>query len=169
VAGASEIAASLGVSGLVIGLTVLAAGTSLPELATSVLASFRGERDLAVGNVVGSNIFNVLGVLGLSSLVSESGLPVAHSLLVFDLPVVIVTAVACLPVFFTGYVIARWEGALFCGYFLLYLVYLYLQAAQRSTQEALNVAVILFAVPLTALTLAILTLRQLRKKENRSG
>jgi cation:H+ antiporter len=160
VVGASEIAASLGVSSLIIGLTVIAAGTSLPELATSVLASFRGERDLAVGNVVGSNIFNVLGVLGLSSLVSESGLPVARSLLVFDLPVVIVTAVACLPIFFTGNVIARWEGALFCAYFLLYLIYLYLQAAQRSTLELLNVAVLTFVVPLTALTLAILTARQ---------
>jgi cation:H+ antiporter len=168
VVAASEIAAALGVSSLLIGLTVIAAGTSMPEFATSLLASFRGQRDLAVGNVVGSNIFNILGVQGLSSLVSGSGVPVDHSLLVFDLPVMMVAAVACLPIFFTGYVIARWEGALFFAYFLLYLVYLYLLAAQRPALGAFSAAVVIFVVPLTALTLAILTARQLRRG-NRPG
>lgn len=69
----SAIARMLGMTELVIGLTIVAAGTSLPEVATSVMAALRGERDIAVGNVVGSNIFNIMGVLGLSSLVSAEG------------------------------------------------------------------------------------------------
>ena len=75
VAGAVALAQAYGVSELVIGLTIVAAGTSLPEVATSVMAAIRGERDIAVGNVVGSNIFNILSVLGLSALVSPAGLP----------------------------------------------------------------------------------------------
>ena len=66
---------ALGMSELVIGLTIVAAGTSLPEVATSVLAALRGERDIAVGNVVGSNIFNILAVLGISASVAPSDLP----------------------------------------------------------------------------------------------
>ena len=95
---------------MVIGLTIVAAGTSLPEVATSVVAALRGERDIAVGNVIGSNTFNILGVLGLSGLVAPAGLPVRRAMLSFDLPVMIAVAVACLPVFFTGHLIARWEG-----------------------------------------------------------
>ncbi len=91
--------AALGVSELVIGLTIVAAGTSLPEVATSVLAAWRGERDIAVGNVVGSNIFNILGVLGVSGLLASDGLTVSTSLLRFDIPAMIAVAVACLPYF----------------------------------------------------------------------
>ena len=71
----------LGVSDLVIGLTIVAAGTSLPEVATSILAAIRGERDIAVGNVVGSNIFNLAGVLGVSALVTPAGVPVSAAVL----------------------------------------------------------------------------------------
>ena len=109
-------AKQLGMSELVVGLTIVAAGTSMPEVATSVVAALRGERDIAVGNVVGSNTFNILGVLGLSALVAPTGLMVPQSMLSFDLPVMIAVAAACLPIFFTGNLIARWEGALFLGY-----------------------------------------------------
>lgn len=98
--GATVFALRLGVSELVIGLTIVAAGTSLPEVATSVIASIRGERDIAVGNVVGSNIFNILAVLGLSGLISPDGINVAPSALRFDIPVMIAVAAACLPIFF---------------------------------------------------------------------
>lgn len=115
--GAVAIAQKLGVSDLIIGLTIVAAGTSLPELATSVVASIRGERDIAVGNVVGSNLFNILAVLGLSGLVSPSGTAVSPQALHFDIPVMIAVSVACLPIFLTGGRISRREGFLFlCGY-----------------------------------------------------
>jgi len=113
VAGAMAVARALGVSELVIGLTVVAAGTSLPEVATSVLATIRGERDIAVGNLLGSNVFNLLAVLGLSGIVAPAGLPVSDALLRFDMPVMFAVAVACLPIFASGARIARWEGALF--------------------------------------------------------
>ncbi|MBU0993931.1 MAG: calcium/sodium antiporter [Proteobacteria bacterium] len=116
----------LGVSELIIGLTIVAAGTSLPELATSVMASFHGERDIAVGNVVGSNIFNILAVLGISAAFSDSGVAVADQALKFDIPVMIAAAVACLPIFFTGHRISRWEGVLFLSYYGIYTAYLIL-------------------------------------------
>ncbi|HUP23913.1 MAG TPA: calcium/sodium antiporter, partial [Thermoanaerobaculia bacterium] len=126
--GAVTFARLLGVSELVIGLTIVAAGTSLPEVATSIVAAVRGERDIAVGNVVGSNLFNILCVLGLASAVTPGGLPVSAGALRFDIPVMVAVAVACLPIFLTGHVIARWEGGLFLGYYLAYVLYLVLVA-----------------------------------------
>lgn len=168
VSGAVELAMALQISTLIVGLTVVAAGTSLPELATSVLASFRGERDLAVGNVVGSNIFNVLGVQGIASLFSSSGVPVDPSVVNFDMPVMIAVAVACLPVFFTGYAIVRWEGILFVGYFLAYLVYLYLQASQREALGLFSTAMLGFVIPITIVTLAVVVVREVRAKKARA-
>ena len=107
-------AKALGVSDLVIGLTIVAAGTSMPEVATSIMAAIKGERDIAVGNVVGSNTFNILGCLGLSALVAgTAGLAVPAALLNFDIWVMMAVALACLPVFVTGREIARWEGGVF--------------------------------------------------------
>ncbi|MBT9166862.1 MAG: Inner membrane protein YrbG [Syntrophomonadaceae bacterium] len=97
--GARAVAMLLGISELVISLTIVAAGTSLPELITSVIASLRGERDIAVGNIVGSNIFNILGVLGLSSIVAPDGIAVHAAAWNFDIPLMIVVAIACLPIF----------------------------------------------------------------------
>ena len=126
--GAVAIARSLGVSEVVIGLTIVAAGTSLPEVATSVVATIRGERDIAVGNVVGSNIFNALGIVGLSGLLAGGALPVHPSLVTFDVPVMIAVAVATLPLFFTGRRLSRWEGLLFLAYYAAYVAYLILGA-----------------------------------------
>jgi cation:H+ antiporter len=153
------VARLLGVSELVIGLTIVAGGTSLPELATSVLAGLRGERDIAVGNVVGSNIFNLLAVLGLSAVVAPGGLPVSAAVLWFDLPVMIAAAVACLPIFFTGYTIARWEGLLFLGYYVAYTTYLVLGATHHDALSTFSLVVGGFVVPLTIVTLAVLALR----------
>ncbi len=102
VSSASDIAVELGVSDLVIGLTVVAIGTSLPEVATSVLAAMRGQRDLAVGNAIGSNLFNLLAVLGVTAVVSPNAIPVAASAVQVDIPVMVAVAVACLPIFGTG-------------------------------------------------------------------
>lgn len=159
VEGAVTIARALGVSELVISLTLVALGTSLPELATSVLAALRGERDIAVGNIVGSNLFNILGVLGISAAVSPSGLAVAPSVVAFDLPVMVAVALACLPIFFTGHVIARWEGGLFLAYYLAYTAYLILMARQHDALEPLSAVVGTYALPLTAVTLLVLALR----------
>lgn len=124
VASAVVIARWLGVSELVIGLTIVAAGTSLPEVATSVVAAVKGERDIAVGNVVGSNIFNVLIVLGGAAAVAPQGIAVARAALRVDMPLMIVVSAACLPIFFTGYRISRLEGALFLVGYVAYTAYL---------------------------------------------
>ncbi len=146
--GASAVARAAGISELVIGLTLVAAGTSLPELATSVVASLRGERDLAVGNIVGSNIFNVLAVLGVGA-VAGGGLPVPEGMLHFDLPVMLTVAIVCVPVFMTRATISRLEGAVFLFYYLLYAIYLGLHTTDHALQEEFGIAVVAVILPLT--------------------
>ena len=149
-------ARALGVSEVVIGLTIVAAGTSMPEVATSVMAALKGERDIAVGNVVGSNIFNILGCLGISGLVAGSaGLGVAPSLLTFDVWVMVAVALACLPMFMTGGEIARWEGAVFAGYYVAYVAYLILAAQAHDALGAFSNVMFSFVVPLTLITLVV--------------
>lgn len=150
-----EIARWLGVSELVIGLTIVAAGTSMPEVATSVTAALKGERDIAVGNVVGSNIFNILAVLGLGGSVAPAGLVVSSAALNFDIPVMIAIAVACFPVFFTGGQIYRWEGALFLTYYVIYTAYLIMNATNHSSLPMFSSVMIWFVLPITALTFVI--------------
>ncbi len=162
--GAVAFARSFGVSELVIGLTIVAAGTSLPEVATSVLAAWRGHREIAVGNVVGSNIFNILAVLGVTGLVAPTGVPVASQALAFDTPVMIAVAVACLPIFFTGHVIARWEGALFLFFYTTYASFLVLKVAQSAALPGFQHAMTYFVLPLTAITLAVLAAKAFRRQ-----
>ncbi|MCL4245992.1 MAG: calcium/sodium antiporter [Candidatus Dadabacteria bacterium] len=157
--GAVYIAVRLGVSQLIIGLTIVAAGTSLPEVATSVVASIRGERDIAVGNAVGSNIFNVLFVLGIASVVAPGGIPVPESVLKFDMPVMLAVCVACMPIFFTGNLIARWEGAVFLLYYIAYTIYLILDASGHHLQDGFGRAMLWYVMPITALTLLIFAAR----------
>jgi len=147
----------------------VAVGTSLPEVATSVVASIHGERDIAVGNVVGSNIFNILAVLGMAALVAPRGIAVPPAALHFDLPIMTAVAIACLPVFFTGNVIARWEGALFLGYYVAYTLYLVLAATHHASLPLLRIAMLWFALPLTALTLAAIAVRALRQQRAPRG
>lgn len=162
--GAVVIAGELGISELVIGLTIIAAGTSLPEVATSVLASLRGEREIAVGNVVGSNLFNILAVLGLSGIVAPAGIEVAQGLLTFDIPVMTAVAFASLPVLFTGYTIACWEGWVFLGYYVAYAAYLVLRATDHDLLPAFSTVMMLFVLPITVLTLALLAVRAVRSR-----
>lgn len=159
---AISVARVFGVSDFVIGLTIVAAGTSMPEVATSVIATIRGERDIAVGNVVGSNLFNLLAVLGLSSIVSPNGVGVAKAALSFDLPVMIAVAIACLPIFFTGHLIARWEGLLFLSYYVAYTAYLILASQQHDALPAFSTVMLEFVLPLTAVTIALLAVRSWR-------
>jgi cation:H+ antiporter len=164
VSSAVNIAEAMGVSELVIGLTIVAAGTSLPEVATSIIASIRGQRDIAVGNVVGSNIFNILAVLGLTALVAPGGLPVSEAAIHFDYPVMLAVAVACLPIFFVGYSIARWEGALFLGYYLAYTAYVVLAAQHHDALPAFSAVMLSFVIPLTIVTLAVVLFREYSAK-----
>ncbi|MBK3868327.1 calcium/sodium antiporter [Pseudomonas stutzeri] len=157
--GAVGLARTLGLSELVIGLTVVAVGTSMPELATSVLAVLKGERDIAVGNVVGSCIFNLLLVLGAGAAVSADGLSISPNAQSFDFPVMLAVFVACLPIFFSGYCIRRWEGLLFFTYYLAYTLYLVMFATGLGAIELLRVAMLWFAFPLTAVTLLVIFLR----------
>jgi cation:H+ antiporter len=157
---ATRFARALGVSDLVIGLTIVAAGTSLPEVAASVTAALKGERDIAVGNVVGSNTFNILGCLGVSGLLAGgAGLAVPPAVLNFDLWVMIAVALACLPVFLTGREIARWEGAIFVGYYVAYVSYLILSAQQHDALPAFSAAMLSFVVPLTVVALVVAVIR----------
>lgn len=113
-------ASELGLSERIIGLTIIAVSTSLPELATSLIAAFRGQREIAVGNVIGSNVFNLLGVLGLTALLAPAPLSVSPNALAFDLPVMLGVAALCLPVFYSGYRVTRAEDLLFLGLYLAY-------------------------------------------------
>ena len=158
---AVSFAKSMGVSDIVVGLTIVAAGTSMPEVATSIAAAVKGERDIAVGNVVGSNTFNILGCLGLSSLASAgAGLAVPPSVLAFDIWVMLAVALACLPVFMTGREIARWEGAVFLGYYAAYVAYLILAAQQHDALTAYSGVMMSFVVPLTVITLVAVSIRR---------
>ncbi len=149
-------ARALGVSEVVIGLTILAAGTSLPEVAASVAAAIKGQRDLAVGNVVGSCVFNILGVIGLAGLAAlPAGLPVPDAVLRFDLWVMLAALVACLPIFVSGREVARWEGAVFLLYYAAYTAYLILQAQHHAALAPFSSVMMGFVVPLTVVTLVV--------------
>lgn len=164
VEGAIAFAESLGVSELVIGLTIVAAGTSLPEVATSVIASIRGERDIAIGNVVGSNIFNILGVLGIGGLFTTGGIAISESSIAIDIPVMVAVAAICLPLFFTGSRISRWEGILLLGYYVAYTAYLILSATSNVRLSVFADAMLYVVIPATLLVVAVTVVRSLRQK-----
>ncbi len=164
---AVEIARAAGLSELVIGLTIVAVGTSLPELATSVLAASRGERDIAVGNVVGSNIFNILGVLGTATALSPRGVVVSPAALHFDIPVMILVALVCLPIFFVGFAIYRWEGALLLAGFAAYTTYLVLASTHHEAITQLRFALLYVGAPVVTLTLTASVSGELRRRRLR--
>ncbi|MEW6367080.1 MAG: calcium/sodium antiporter [Acidobacteriota bacterium] len=169
VGSAVEIARAVGVSDLIIGLTVVAAGTSLPEVATSVVATIRGQRDIAIGNVIGSNISNILAILGLSAAVVPGGLRIGPQLLQFDLPVLLGVSLICLPFMITGRLFARWEGALFLGYYLLYSAYVVRYATGHARLGLIADLTASVVLPLTMLTLLIEVVRAVaaRRKAGR--
>ena len=164
VTAAVAFARQLGVSDVVIGLTIVAAGTSMPEVATSIMAAIRGERDIAVGNVIGSNIFNLFGVVGIAGLAAAAGpgelLAVPESVRRFDIWVMLATAVACLPIFVSGREIARWEGAVFLLYYVAYTAYLILAAQRHQALSTYADVMIGFVIPLTIVTLVVTVVRR---------
>lgn len=162
-----SIARAIGVSELVIGLTIVSAGTSLPELASSVMATIKGERDIAVGNVIGSNIFNMLAVLGFSSAISPAGINVSTAALNLDIPVMIAVAISCFPIFYTGKSIDRWEGLLFLAYYCAYATYLILDSSKHAQLSVFNFVMISFVIPITIVTLIVTTVRSYKAKRQR--
>lgn len=152
VSAAEEIALSIGVPELVVGLTVLAVGTSAPEIVTSVIAAFRGSSDVAIGNAIGSNVFNLLFVLGLVS-ATHSDLPVADALIELDLLVMLTAAAICLPFAITGSAITRWEGFALIGFYSGYTAYVVLDGLDNGAASYIGVATIIAILPVTAFAL----------------
>ncbi len=169
VSGAEQIAVNLGIPELIVGLTIVALGTSAPEIVTTLVAALQGNRDLAVGNAVGSNIFNILLVLGLTSSVS-GGLPFGADAIRLDLPVMVAAAIACLPMVFWDHTLQRWEGAVFVGYYLAYITFLALDGTGHWAGDPFAFVMLFFVVPLTAITVAVLSVRRRRHtRANRSS
>lgn len=121
VGGAINIAQVFGVSDAIIGLTIVAVGTSAPELATTVVATLKDERDVAVGNLVGSSISNILVILGLTSIAAPRGIDVTEDVLQIDLPLAAAVAIACYPVFRSDRMVSRREGIAFLSLYFVYM------------------------------------------------
>lgn len=151
---ATDIATSLGVSDLIIGLTVVAVGTSLPEFATSILAAIRGQRDIAVGNVVGSCLFNIMCVLGLTGIVSSNGVDVGDASLRIDFPVMIAASVVLVPIFWNGFQIKRWDGVVLAVSYVVYVAYLVLDEGDNDAADAVATAA-LVAAPLVLMIFTV--------------
>lgn len=166
---AIAIARAWGMSETIIGLTIIAAGTSLPEVATSVIASIRGERDIAVGNVVGSNVFNILAVGGLSGVVSQNGLCVSDSIVRFDLPFMLAVAMACFPIFLRGFVITRANGLFFLAYYVAYSLYLILGATNHDALPVFSKVMFEFIAPITGVMLVSFLAFEWRLHRRNSG
>jgi len=159
-------ARALGVSDLVIGLTIIAAGTSMPEVAASVMAAVRGERDIAVGNVIGSNTFNILGCLGVSGVVSSHGLSIAPAVLNFDLWVMVAVAFACLPAFLLRSEIGRRRGFMFLAFYVAYVTYLILGAQDHDALDEYSTVMLSFVLPITVVTLVAMVIRGQSQRED---
>jgi len=164
VGAAVVVAEDLGLSERVIGLTVIAVATSLPALMTSLIAALRGERDIAVGNIIGSNLFNLLGVLGVTALISSGPLSISPNALDFDLPVMLGVAFLCLPLFYSGYRITRLEGLLLLGLYAVYGLHIVSFATGMPLAERLERLMVHYALPVLGLGVLISTFRAWRRQ-----
>lgn len=122
--GATALARLWGVSDAFIGLTIVAIGTSAPELVTTLVSTLKNQRDIAIGNLLGSSVYNIVFILGATCLVPAEGVPVAPELIRIDIPVMMAATLACVPVFMTGRCVSRAEAAGFVAGYALYLGYL---------------------------------------------
>ena len=164
VAASVVIAVDLGLSERVIGLTVIAVSTSLPGLTTSLVAALRGERDIAVGNVIGSNLFNLLGVLGVTALIAPQPLSVSPNALDFDLPVMLGVAALCLPVFYSGYRLTRLEGLMLLALYLAYGLHIVSFTTGMPLADKLERLMVHFILPLLAAIVLFTTIRAWRRQ-----
>ena len=148
---AVTIATLLGISELVIGLTIVSIGTSLPEVATSMAAARKGNADVAVANVLGSNLYNVLLTLGLTLIIAPNVLEVSEAAISLDLPFMVIVSMICIPIFMAGYKITRLDGAIFLFYYTSYLTYLVLDAVGSPLKSHLEEVKIWVTIPATLL------------------
>ncbi len=163
--GAVEVAHSLHVSELVIGLTIVAVGTSLPEIAASIVANVRGHGDIAAGNVVGSNIFNLLLVLGTCAMLAPQPVVVSENAARYDIPIMLLASLACWPLFFTNWKISRRDGTGFLFFYVAYVVFLFLEATQSVYFEAYRYWFTRGVLPLTAILISVLAIRFARREK----
>jgi len=164
--GAVSIAAGLGVSELTIGLTIVALGTSLPEIATSLMAIRKNEQELAIGNVIGSCIFNLLAIPAIMTLVKSSPLTIDSDVIIIDLPIMILSVLVCLPVFFSQHRISRQEGLLFLVYYAVYVLMLYLRETAVSIPEEPKIVLGLLGIPMILATLIIVSIRAVKYRKH---
>ena len=148
VKGATAAAIGLGVTETVIGLTIVSAGTSMPELVTSLVAAYRGKADLAIGNVVGSNLLNQLVILGVCGVFSGEGLLVDPVVISRDLPVMVLTTLALLPILWTRGVVTRLEGGILVGLYGLYLAEQVLSETLTTAQDEFRFVILVVVLPL---------------------
>ena len=167
VAAAVDVAIELGLSERIIGLTIVAVGTSLPALATSLIAALRGQRDLAVGNIIGSNLFNLLGVLGITALLAPTPLSVSPNALDFDLPVMLGVTVLCLPMFYTGYRITRAEGLLLLALYAVYGLHVVSFTMGMPLAGRLERLMLLYVLPALLAFLLFTSLRAWRRQHHK--
>ncbi len=123
VSGAVSLAREVGVSDAFIGLTIVAIGTSAPELMTTIVSTVRGDREIAIGNLIGSSVFNLTLILGVPVLVANGSGPIDAHLLHIDLPIMVAVSLLCVPLFLTGKRLSRWEGAALVLGYIVYLTY----------------------------------------------
>jgi cation:H+ antiporter len=161
---ALELATDFGLSDRVIGLTIVAVGTSLPELATSLVAAFRGHREIAVGNVIGSNLFNLLGVLGLTAVLAPAPLSVSPNALDFDLPVMLGVTLLCLPLFYSGYRVTRIEGLVLLGLYVAYGLHVVAFTTGMPLAARLEELMLFYVLPVLAAVVLWGTLRAWRRQ-----
>jgi len=166
VLGATGIALSFGVSELVVGLTVVAIGTSLPEVAASVAAALKGQRDMAIGNVIGSNIFNIALCLGFAGVVAPDGLAAPTQLVGFDLRVMVAVAIVLLPLMFTQYEVSRLEGVLLLLWCVVYLCWTILIATSSLFLPLFSRLALFGLLPVTLIILAGMVIVALRLSSN---
>ncbi|MCD5980415.1 calcium/sodium antiporter [Pseudomonas sp. CDFA 611] len=164
VAASVVIAIDLGLSERVIGLTVIAVSTSLPALTTSLIAALRGERDIAVGNVIGSNLFNLLGVLGITALIAPAPLSVSPNALDFDLPVMLGVAALCMPLFYSGYRITRIEGLMLLALYMAYGLHIVSFTTGMPLADKLERLMVQFVLPVFAVMITFSTIRAWRRQ-----
>lgn len=162
---AVEIAGILGISELIIGLTIVSIGTSLPEVATSVSAVRRNDSDTAVANVMGSNLYNILLTLGLTIVIAPGVLDVSADAIKLDLPIMVIVAAACLPLFWPGKKLGRMEAGGFLFYYTAYLTYLTLLALRHPFKDTMEWWMVWVIIPFTVALIAIKFVVDFRKKK----
>lgn len=148
---AVSIATKLGISQLVIGLTIVSIGTSLPEVATSLTSARKGNADIAVANVMGSNLYNVLLTLGLTLVIAPNALEVSKDALSLDLPFMLAVSIVCIPIFIAGFNLTRTDGLIFLFYYVTYLAYLVMNSMGSAYAIYIEYVMIWAIVPATVM------------------